>query len=298
MSVCRCLGQSPETRPRVSRRRGPCRLIPVAVALLSLAGVQSLLVAASPVRSAKSAIAAGHQAAQNPPAPAQTSKPQPPAPPQNPPAAASTETERATVGALNAAGEVYVNEAKVPQVATVFYGDTVRTGSGGATLNIVGKGVVTFSADTVVSFNEVEFSGYFITLKQGSLSFHSFIDAKNFETLIGNFVVSPDSRADAAATIERHPDSSAHIQCTLGSVGIISTEGPESIYLNSGQDAFVSADGKLATNKPAPQVPVGTTTPPPSHKGPWIAVAAGGAAGAVVAIVEATKGKSASPSNP
>jgi len=199
------------------------------------------------------------------------------------------------VGALAAIGEVFVNDAKVPQVATVFYGDTLRIGNGGATLNVVGKGVLTFSANTVASFNEVEFSGYFMTLKQGSVSFHSFINAKNFETLIGNYVVSPDTRADAAAAIERHPDGSAHIQCTLGSVGVISSEGPESLYLNSGQEAYVMPDGKLATTKPSPHVPAGTTKAP-GHTGLWIILAGAGAAGAAVAIVEATK--SASPSNP
>jgi len=255
------------------------------------------LVAASPAGSGKSAGAAGNQATQKPPAPAPAQNAQTPAQTQNPPAAAPTEPERPTVGALAAVGEVYINDAKVPQVATVFYGDTLRTGNGGATLNVVGKGVLTFSPNTVVSFSEVVFSGYFMTLKQGSVSFHSFINAKNFETLIGNYVVSPDTRADAAAAIERHPDGSAHIQCTVGSVGVISSEGPESLYLNSGQEAYVLPDGKLATNKPSPHVPSGTTQAP-GHTGLWILLAGGGAAGAAIAIVEATKSTSASPSNP
>jgi len=201
------------------------------------------------------------------------------------------------VGALAAVGEVYINDAKVPQVATVFYGDTLRTSSGGATLNVVGKGVLSFSANTVVSFNEVEFSGYFMTLKQGSVSFHSFINVKNFETLVGNYVVSPDARAEAGAAVERQGDGSAHIQCTLGSVGVISSEGPESLYLNPGQEAYVLPDGKLTTNKPAPHVPAGSTQAPASSKTLWILLAGGGAAAAVVAVV-ASGGKSASPSNP
>ena len=297
MSAYRCLAEGPETRRPGSRRRGSCRLILVMVALL-LSGVDSVGLAASPAGSGKSARVAGHQAAQNPPTPAPAQNAQTPPQTQNPPAAAPTEPERPTVGALAAVGEVYVNDAKVPQVATVFYGDTVRIGNGGATLNVVGKGVLTFSANTVASFNEVEYSGYFMTLKQGSVSFHSFINAKNFETLIGNYVVSPDTRADAAAAIERHPDGSAHVQCTLGSVGVISSEGPESLYLNSGQEAYVLPDGRLTTNKPGAYVPAGTTKAP-SHTGLWILLAGGGAVGATVAIVESTKGnKSASPSNP
>ncbi|HMD95830.1 MAG TPA: hypothetical protein VKM93_00665 [Terriglobia bacterium] len=297
MSAYRCLGERPETRRFISRRQGPRRLILVTVALLSLAGVHSLLLAASPAGSGKSARAAGNQAAQNPPAPAQTQKPAAPAQPQNPPAAAPSESERPPVGALAAVGEVYINDAKVPQVATVFYGDTLRTSSGGATLNVVGKGVLSFSANTVVSFNEVEFSGYFMTLKQGSVSFHSFINVKNFETLVGNYVVSPDARAEAGAAVERQGDGSAHIQCTLGSVGVISSEGPESLYLNPGQEAYVLPDGKLTTNKPAPHVPAGSTQAPASSKTLWILLAGGGAAAAVVAVV-ASGGKSASPSNP
>jgi hypothetical protein len=298
MSGYCCLGEGPEIRRLISQAEGPRRLILVTIALLSLAGVHNPLLAAPPAGSAKGAEAASYQATQNPPAPAQTQKPPTPTPTQNPQAAAPSEPERPPVGSLTAVGEAYVNEVKVPQVATVFYGDSLRTGNGGATLNVVGKGVLTFSANTVVAFNEVEFSGYFMTLKQGTVSFHSFIDVKNFEILIGNYVVSPDARADAGGMIERHADGSATIQCSLGSVGVISTEGPESIYLNSGQEAYVLPDGKLTTNKPAPYSPTGSTQAPSSNKTLWILLAGGGgAAAAVIAIVE-SGGNSASPSNP
>ena len=193
------------------------------------------------------------------------------------------------VGSLKAVGDAYINEVKVPQVTTL------RTANAGSTLNVVGRGV--FSANTVVAFNEVEFSGYFMTLKEGSVSFHSFVDVKSFETLIGNYVVPPDARADAAATVERHADGSATIQCGPGSVGVISTEGPESIYLNSGEEAYVLPDGKLATNEPAPYTPTGNTQAPANNKTLWILLAVGGAAAAAVAIAE-SGGKSASPSTP
>jgi len=201
------------------------------------------------------------------------------------------------LGALTAVGEVYVNDAKVLPGATVFYGDTLRIGNGGANLSVAGRGMLTFSANTIASFNEVEFAGYFMTLKQGSVTFHSFINAKNFEILVGSFVVSPDAKAEAGAAIERHADGSAQIQCTLGSVGVISSEGPESLYLTSGQEAYVLPDGKLTTNKAAPYNPPGSTKAPGSNKSLWI-LAGGGAAAAAIAIIEATKGSSPSPSTP
>jgi len=294
MFACRCFAKGFEVLPPDSGRRTLPHTILLSLAILSLAGAQILL-ATPPAGAVKSAGSARNQAAQNPPAPAKN--PPAPAQPQNPPAAAQAESERTPIGPVDSVGEVYINDAKVPQVATLFYGDTLRTGAGGgATLNLVGKGVVTFSSNTVVSFNEVEYSGYFMTLKLGGLSFHSFINAKNFETLVGTYVVSPDSRGEAGGAIERHADDSAHIQCTLGQVGVISSEGPQSLYLNAGQEAFVLADGKLTTNKPAPYVPAGSTQPPGHNTKLWIILAGGGAAGAAIAIVEATK--SSSPSNP
>lgn len=291
MVVDSCGSQNLRSGQGVGLGTASYRTILAITAFLLLAGTQSLALATPPKGSGKSARSS--QAAQNPPAAQQN--PQAPTPAQNPPAPAAAESERSPIGPLAATGEVYLNDAKVPQVGTVYYGDTLRTGNGGATLNVMGKGVVTLSANTVVSFNQVEFSGYFLTLKLGTVSFHSFINAKNFEILIGNFVVSPDTRAEAGGTVERRADGSAHVQCTVGQVGVISSEGPQSLYLNSGQEAYVLADGTLTTNKPAPYVPAGSTKAP-GRTGLWILLAGGGAAGAAVAIIEATK--SSSPSNP
>jgi len=222
-------------------------------------------------------------------------------------ATASLAPQREPVSALRTAGEVYLNETKVPAEATIFPGDTVRSAAGGsAALDVPGKGKLLIAQRTQVSI--VGPQGYFAALKQGAVSFHSNAGVTNFEIQIGNVVIAPDPAAEAAADIERAPDGSARIKATQGSVGVIALDGTATIFLRPGQEAFVSSEGKIllsAPTQPAPSVPqpAPSVTPPvggaKGHTG-WIILGLAGGGGAGVAAALATRGgqEPASPSTP
>ncbi len=190
-------------------------------------------------------------------------------------ALATSAPQRQPLGALRTAGKVYLNESQVPTQAMVFVGDALRTGPGGtAELVVPGKGTLLICQQTQLSF-EVP-GGYFAALKQGAASFRSFAGVQNFEIHLGSFVVTPDPEAEAGADIERAADGSAHITATLGSVGVIAVEGPQSTFIHAGQEVFVSPDGRLlsaaptekAPSKPPQQPPSGATQKAPSGPGP------------------------------
>ncbi len=214
------------------------------------------------------------------------------------------------LGALRIAGEVYVNDAKVPGEVTIFVGDKLRTGPGGsAALEVPGKGTLLVSQQTQVSFQVS--GGYFADLKLGSVSLRALADARNFEIQVGDYVVTPDTPAEAGVDIQRLADGTTRVKPTAGSVGVIGLKGPEAVFIRAGQEATISPDGKLSTSggqSGAPTGPVASTGPQPlpesgpkkSNAGKWAAVGAGSATAAVVAVLVSGKGSSpaVSPSTP
>jgi hypothetical protein len=151
--------------------------------------------------------------------------------------------QREALGSLRSTGEVYVTDSKAPAEVVVFSGDTVRTGAdGSAELQVAGKGVILIYQHTEISFAG---RGYFATLKQGSVSFRTVADVRDFEIRMGSIVVVPEGTVAATADIERDADGSARVRCTLGSMGVVSLEGPYSTFLRPGQEAFISPDGKI-----------------------------------------------------
>ena len=224
------------------------------------------------------------------------------------PASYSPAPQREALGSLRSTGEVYVADSKAPVEVVVFSGDTVRTGAdGSATLEVAGKGMF-----LIYQHTEISFAGrrYFATLKQGTVSFRTVADVKNFEVRMGGIVVAPEGTAAATADIEREADGSARVRCTLGSMGVISLEGSNSAFLRPGQEAYISPDGKitLASAKQEAGSTQGSAPPaPPSGRGgnahtTWIALGVGGgaAAGVVAALAGHGSGStsSVSPSTP
>jgi hypothetical protein len=217
------------------------------------------------------------------------------------PASYSPAPQREALGSLRSTGEVYVTDSKAPADVLVFSGDTVRTGAdGGATLDVAGKGTFLIYPRTEISFAG---RGYFAMLKQGTVSFHTIADVKNFEVRIGGIVVAPEGTEDATADIERAADGSARVRCTLGSMGVISLEGSNSVFLRPGQEAYISPDGEitLASGKQEAASAQGPAPAAPPSGGignartTWIALGVGG--GATAGIVAALAGHGGSSSS-
>ena len=210
------------------------------------------------------------------------------------PSFASQIPPRQPLGSLSATGEVYVNEARVSGEVTLFAGDSLRTGAdGAASVTLSGRGMLIVANQTEVSF--APSPRYFAELRHGIAEFRTLAGAANFELRTGNFIVVPASEAEAAADIERAPDGTTKITCTKGSMGVISLEGPESIFLHPGEVGTISPEGKMSTTVAGPQpgaAPPGAAPPappsPPVHKGHTgliiLGLVGGGVAGAAAAL--------------
>ncbi len=211
------------------------------------------------------------------------------------PSFASQIPPRQPLGSLSATGEVYVNEARVSGEVTLFAGDSLRTGAdGAASVTFSGRGMLIVTNQTEVSF--APSPRYLAELRHGVAEFRTLAGAANFELRTGNFIVVPASEAEAAADIERAPDGTTKITCTKGSMGVISLEGPESIFLHPGEVGTISPEGKMSTATAGPQpgaAPPGAAPPappsPPPHKGGHtgliiLGLVGGGVAGAAAAL--------------
>lgn len=207
------------------------------------------------------------------------------------------------VGSLEVRGAVSINNQPAVSGTTVFVGDTIRTGAdGAASVMVAGRGMLIVAAETELTLSAQP--RFLAILDRGTLGLRAQADARGFSIRVGNFVVVPSPEAEATAEIERAADGSAQVRCTAGSVGVIALEGEETVFLQPGQGANISAAGRLTRAvppQPAPTVPA-PTPPPPQGKhvpvGVWVAVAGAGAAGAAIALSRGKKGATLSPVQP
>jgi len=206
--------------------------------------------------------------------------------------------QRQPVGSLRASGEVWVNEVRVPETATIYPGDVVRTGLGGsAGLEVPNKGTILIYPQTQISFNP---SGYFANLTEGTVSLKTTGPVTDFQIQISQFVVIPESDVEnVAAEIERAADGSARVKALGGSVGIIDLDGTQTVFISTGEEVAISPDGVLTRVGAAPQPPAPAM---PQPAGPevrtiptrWLYLAGAGG-GAAVAVALAAGGNSGSP---
>ena len=228
---------------------------------------------------------------------------------QNPPAPGSPGLSRQPAGELRTSGEVSVNGMKAPVQSTVFYGDTIRTEAGAnAVITVPMKGTLVVLPQTEISLGKARYGQYFAVLKHGGVSVHSLAGAQRFDVEIGGFLVTPGQTSEGGEEIERAADGSARVRATLGAVGVISLSGPEAVFIQSGQVATISADGRLSAPAPLQQAASGSqpqetesTTGGGGVGGrgtPWILLGAAGGGAAIVAAVAAGGGGGGSVSNP
>ena len=213
--------------------------------------------------------------------------------------------QRQPVGSLRASGEVWVNDFRVPETATVYPGDALRTGLGGsAGLEVPDKGTILISPQTQISFNP---SGYFANLTEGAVSLKTTEPVTNFQIRIGQFVVIPESDVEnVAAEIQRAADGLARVRALTGSVGVIDLDGVQTVFISAGEEVAISPDGVLSRVGVAPQPPAPAM---PQPAGPevrtiptrwlYLAGAGGGAAAIAAALAGGGEGtQSVSPSIP
>jgi hypothetical protein len=211
---------------------------------------------------------------------------------------ASPDAQRESLGSLNSAGEVYVNETKAPTELTIFSGDAVRTGPTGTAMLTTSTG----NSFQIPAQSQVVFAGdprYFAELKAGTISVKALGGAA---VLAGNSAVVPTNRTERTTlTIQKTADGSFIVTCSAGNVGILPMNQAPGLFLQAGQTARISAAGVLS----ADQTPVRSSGPSATQSAgrsrtTWIYVGmAAAGAGAAAGIALAVSGHSpVSPSAP
>jgi hypothetical protein len=229
--------------------------------------------------------------------------------------------EKQPLGSLSSAGEVYVNNSPAPADATIFTGDTVRTGA---------TGTVTFTSSIEGTFqvlpgSQIAFNGgdqYVAELQSGTVVVSSQRGPQGLSVRSGSYTVVGATEGElTSAKIERGADGSFAVTCLGGSVILVPAgEGSNGLLIQAGQMVDISPRGKLSSVKEAapapapapssapapgeaPSTPAPASTPTStgmSNTTKWIiaGVAIAGGAGAAIALAGGHKSSSVSPSNP
>ena len=212
--------------------------------------------------------------------------------------AVSTDQQRQTLGSLNSAGEVFVNESRAPSELTIFPGDTLRTGDTGTAI-LTTNGENSFQ---IAHQSQVVFSGdphYFAELKLGTISVKSLGGTNGAVVRAGNFVLVPANRNErTTAIIERMGDGSFLVTCSAGNVEVVPLQEASGLFLQAGQSARISAKGELA----ALETPASGTAPSAGRSRRfwvYLGLAGGGiAAGTAAAVVLGENHPPVSPVSP
>jgi hypothetical protein len=212
------------------------------------------------------------------------------------------ERQQIPLGSMNSAGEVYVNNSPAPSEATIFSGDSLRTGEHGtATFTISGKGTLKISPNSTLVFTNDP--RYVAEVKSGAVVLDSASGPAGITIRTGPYVaVFPLRDEIGTSEIEGTPDGSYLVSCLDGSVSLIPLEGTSGRILQAGQSVIISGEGRLsAANRRAPR-PSGSALPA-ARRVPlgWVILGlagVGGVAAGVVAAHGASEKQSVSPSTP
>lgn len=195
---------------------------------------------------------------------------------------------RTPIGSMHSSGEVFINETKSPELATIFEGDTIRTGAeGNAALQIPNKGTLMMLHQTQMSFGSAA-REYLAELKLGSISFRSVARVARFEILVGSLVIASNPLTEDSATVLRDVDGSVIVEVTLGSVRVRIPGSGEEALIKAGRQVYITPEGAIGS-----AIATGTTASsagPTSHRGKWVALGVGGGAAAVAVAVLSSHG--------
>ena len=227
--------------------------------------------------------------------------------------------EKQPLGSLSSAGEVYVNGSPAPADATIFSGDTVRTGAtGSATFTSSIEGTFQVLPGSQIAFNGGD--QYVAELQSGTVVVTSQRGPQGLSVRSGSYTVVGATEGElTSAKIERGADGSFAVTCLGGSVILVPAgEGSNGLLIQAGQMVEISPRGKLSSVKEAAAAPAPSSTPAPgeapstpapapapastgvSNTTKWIiaGVAIAGGAGAAIALAGGHKSSSVSPSDP
>ena len=225
--------------------------------------------------------------------------------------------EKQPLGSLSSAGEVYVNNSPAPADATIFTGDTIRTGATGtATFTSSVEGTIQVLPGSQIAFNGGD--QYLAELQAGAVVVSSQRGPQGLSVRAGSYTVVGAAEGElTSAKIERGADGSFAVTCLGGSVILVPAgEGTSGLLIQAGQTVNISAKGKLSSVREAAVAPAPSATPAPgeapstpapapvstgiSNTTKWIiaGVAIAGGAGAALALAGGHKSSSVSPSNP
>lgn len=213
--------------------------------------------------------------------------------------------ERKAAGRLVPSGEVFVNDLPVTVETTVYPGDVVRTGAGGAgRVEVAGRGSILLASETQLEFSQEE--RFFATLQKGRLVLSSLPGATNFQIRVGFFLAVPSAETAASAEFSLAADGNGMVQVSQGMVGVIAMEGPAAAFLRAGERAQLMPSGEIQPLRGAPSQPPAETLPAEGKavkkggRGALVGLAVGGAAAAGLAAAMGKGGDSrpVSPSSP
>lgn len=200
------------------------------------------------------------------------------------------EQQKAAVGSLTSTGEVFVNNTAAPADATIFPGDTLRTGDGNATFTMSGRGDLKISRQTQLVFSDG--SQYTAELKSGTVVIDSSNGPAGVTLFAGGYVVVPAVQGQiTAAKVDGLTNGSFRVAALSGAVAILDMQGNSGRVLQSGESVSLSPQGISAS----------TAAPASSgHQKRWIllGVVGGGAAAGIAAGVAHGSKQTVSPSSP
>ena len=209
--------------------------------------------------------------------------------------------KRQALGSLTATGEVYVNDKAAPAEATIFAGDTVRTGEAGtAVFTIPGNGELKLGSKTQIAISgDRDFAAEFQT---GTALIDSSSGPSGIKLRVRNFVVVPVAASKVtSAKIEGQSGETFLVTCLEGQIFVVhAPQGGTGQFLEAGQSVSISAQGELVFPKSGVKSSVPSPRGVHMGKAGWTLLGVAGAAGGAAAAALGHHGssKSVSPSTP
>ncbi len=206
-------------------------------------------------------------------------------------------TDSKGIGVLQVQGSVSLGGTSAATGATIYAGDSIRTGlNGTALVNLTGRGSIVMAPNSDLTFPPVSLGSHSVALHHGKFALHILPEGSGTTAELGKLVLRPLIGQGVDYEVEIEADGSAVVHCISGTVGIIEVEGANSTFLNSGDSAEISASGVTeripasATplpNSSAPNTPQSTPRSPSgkSNAGWIILAASGGGIAALVAVI-------------
>jgi hypothetical protein len=213
------------------------------------------------------------------------------------------------IGVIQAQGSVILNSAPATAGVTIYPGDSVRTGwDGSALVSLADRGSLVIAANSDITFLPASLGSHFVALRRGNFALRLPREAPEITAEFGKLVLRPVIGLEVEFDVEIAADGSALVRCINGAVGIMEAQGADSVFLNSGESAEISASGvagrirpsvALSPNSNISSAPSPSGTPPggKSHVD-WIIVGVGGAGVAALVAVLVSEHRNTSPISP